>query len=123
MIEENLLSVAKSIERLVIQAEKQQQLLKCLEGIAKEKSTIFGGVEEWSSRGSTIESIIEGGCMTLKEIKIEGKMNKSEGDENSNDRSKFKKVEMPVFSGSDLDSWLLELIATSKSINGGIMRS
>ena len=38
MIEENLVSPAKSIERLGIQAEKQQQLLlKYVEGIAKEK--------------------------------------------------------------------------------------
>lgn len=42
----------------------------------------------------------------MNEIKIEGKTKKSEGDENSNDRSKFRKVEMSVFSGLDSDSWL-----------------
>ena len=59
-------------------------------------------MEGSSSKGPTIESIIEGGGKTLKEIKVEGKTNKFERDENSNDHSKFKKVEMPVFSGTDV---------------------
>lgn len=44
--------------------------------------------------------------MMTKEIKNEGKTNKSGGDESSNVRNKLKKVEMLVFSGSDPDSWL-----------------
>ncbi|TYK14862.1 transposon Tf2-1 polyprotein isoform X1 [Cucumis melo var. makuwa] len=63
----------KSIERLDIQLEKQQLLLKCIEGIAKDNSTISRIREGSSSRGLTIESIIEGGRTTLKEIKVEGK--------------------------------------------------
>lgn len=39
-IEENLVSSAKSIERLGIQAEKQQLLLKYVESAAKGKSVI-----------------------------------------------------------------------------------
>ena len=31
---------------------------------------------------------------------------KNEADESYSDRNKFKKVEMPVFTGEDLDSWL-----------------
>ncbi|KAA0053430.1 Retrotransposable element Tf2 [Cucumis melo var. makuwa] len=63
----------KSIERLDIQLEKQQLLLKCIEGIVKDNSTISRIREGSSSRGLTIESIIEGGRTTSKEIKVEGK--------------------------------------------------
>ena len=45
-IVEKLLSLKKSIERLDIQLEKQRQLLlKCIEGIAKDNSTISGRME------------------------------------------------------------------------------
>ena len=64
--------MTKSIKRLDIQLEKQL-LLKCIKGIAKDNSTIFGRIEGSSSKGPTIESIIEGGGTTLKEIKVEGK--------------------------------------------------
>lgn len=58
MIEENLVSPAKSIERLGIQAEKQQQLLlKYVEGIAKEKMAKPAVGEESSNRTSTIEIV------------------------------------------------------------------
>ena len=50
--------------------------------------------------------IVEGGGATMKRIEIDGKMNKVEGDKNSNGHSKFKKVEMPMFSGTDTNSWL-----------------
>ena len=80
-------------------------------------------MEGSSSKGPTIESIIEGGGKTLKEIKVEGKTNKFEIDENSNDHCKFKKVEMPVFSGTDLDCVYLEWIGIFRSINRWIPRS
>lgn len=90
--------------------EKQPKLLlKYAEGMTKEKSTLSEGIEELSSREQLIERIVEAGGATMVEIKIDGKMNKTEGDENSNDRSKSKKVVMPVFSGIDLDSWLFRV--------------
>ncbi|TYK21910.1 uncharacterized protein E5676_scaffold494G00490 [Cucumis melo var. makuwa] len=48
--------------------------------------------------------------MTLKEIKVEGKTYKFEGDENSNDHRKFKKVEMLVFSNTDPGSCLFRAV-------------
>uniref|UniRef100_A0A9I9D519 Uncharacterized protein n=1 Tax=Cucumis melo TaxID=3656 RepID=A0A9I9D519_CUCME len=71
-IEENLASMAKSIERLGIQAEKQHQqqlLLKCIEGIMKEKSTMIEGPEGSSSKGSRIASMMDGGNPSIQEIK------------------------------------------------------
>ena len=100
-IEERLpsLTKTKSIERLDIQLEKQQLLLTCIKGTVKDSSTISGIMEGLSSGGPTIESIIEGGDTTLKEIKVEGKTNKSEGDENTNDLSKCKKVRACIVNG------------------------
>lgn len=57
MIEENLLSPAKSIERLDIQVKKTTVVEICRRN---------GGVEESSSKGPIIESIIEGRGATLK---------------------------------------------------------
>lgn len=48
-----------------------------------------------SSRGRPIESNLGGSEITILEIK-----------EKSVDQSKFKKVEMLVFNGDDLDAWL-----------------
>ncbi|KAA0045927.1 transposon Tf2-1 polyprotein isoform X1 [Cucumis melo var. makuwa] len=78
--EEDFLSSKKSIERLEIQAEKQQQLLlKYVEGMMMEISTLQA---------------------TMKRIKIDRKTITVKEDENSNDRSKIKNV------GSDPDSCL-----------------
>lgn len=43
---------------------------------------------------------------TIIELTEESKTNKRNDDEKPVDRSKFKKVEMLVFNGIDLDSWL-----------------
>lgn len=59
-------------------------------------------MEESSIKGKTIGSNVEGGDTTMNEIK-------SEGSDIPYDRSKFKKVEMPVFSGNDLSSWLFRV--------------
>lgn len=112
--QENLMSLTKSIERLGIQAERQQLLLKYIESMAKEKSVIIRGVIEViesTSQGPAMESTIEGGSMLMKGTKSKGTkskgwMKKIETQENPSDRNKFKKLEMLVFSGNDLDSWL-----------------
>lgn len=59
-------------------------------------------LEESSSKGKTIGSNVEGGDTTTNEIK-------SEGSNIPNDHSKFKKVEMPIFSGHYPDSWLFQV--------------
>ncbi|KAA0054161.1 uncharacterized protein E6C27_scaffold131G00900 [Cucumis melo var. makuwa] len=88
-IEENLSSTAKSIERLGIQAEKQQQqqqlLLKYIEGMVKEKSTMIEGIEGSSSKGRPVESVLEGSDATMKDTKLEVKMSKIEEEEYLND--------------------------------------
>uniref|UniRef100_A0A9I9CGH5 Uncharacterized protein n=1 Tax=Cucumis melo TaxID=3656 RepID=A0A9I9CGH5_CUCME len=81
-IEENLMSLAKSM-RLGLQAKKQQQsLLKYIEGNVKEKSTMIGGVTESASKGPMMESTIEGESTSMKEIEIKGKTSKGESEEN-----------------------------------------
>lgn len=42
----------------------------------------------------------------MKEIRSEGRLKKIEVEENLSDQRIFKKVQMPIFSGIDLDSWL-----------------
>ena len=103
------MSLAKSIEWLGLQAEKQQQqqqlLLKHMEGMLKEKM-MNEAAEGSSSTGKIVGSLIDPSNSAENEGKTEDKIMKLEGDESASDRSKFKKVEIPVFIGTDLDSWL-----------------
>ena len=74
-IDENLTSMAKSIERLGIQAEKQQQqqqlMLKYMEGLMKEKSTLLGGQEGSSSKEPMIDSLIDGGILLSRRSRLQ----------------------------------------------------
>ena len=107
-IKENMSSLAKSIERLGVQAEKQQQqpetLLKYIEGMIKEKTTMEEVLEGSSSK---VDSMVDVSDWTMMGGKSEEKHTKLEGEDSAGDRSKFKKIEMPVFVGNDPDSWLL----------------
>ncbi|KAA0052094.1 transposon Tf2-1 polyprotein isoform X1 [Cucumis melo var. makuwa] len=95
--EENLALLAKSIERLEVQVEMQQQLLMMyVEGVMKGRPITLGGS---SNKGKSIKSNVEGGETSMNEIKS--------GGSNYSNQSRFKKVEMSVFSGIDWDSWLL----------------
>ena len=67
-------------------------------------------IEESSNIGQTSETTVEGRGTTMKEVKIDGKTNKSKVDENSNHHIKFKKDEMLLLSSMDIDSWLFRLI-------------
>ena len=79
-IEENLMSLEKSIERLEMQAEKQQQLLlKYVESTAKEKSVMNEGVTESVSHGSAMKTMEEESSL-VKEIKSEARVKKTEID-------------------------------------------
>ena len=101
-IEENFTSLAKSIEILEMQAEKQQLLLKYVENTSKEKSAMSEGIIGFRGQGSTMTKMMEEGSTPIKEIGSERRSKKIEIKDNPSDGSKFKKVEMPV----DPDSWL-----------------
>lgn len=61
-----------------------------------------------SNRNTVNDSTIDGDETLTKEVKNKGQTSKAEGDENFSNRNKFKKVNMPVFNGSDPDSWLFQ---------------
>ncbi|KAL0549733.1 hypothetical protein IC582_014220 [Cucumis melo] len=78
------------------QIQHQQQLIsKYIEEMMKEQS-ITHGLEESSSKMKT----------KMAELIDEVNGNEKDGEEKNIDRSKFKKVEMPVFNGEDPDVWL-----------------
>ena len=87
--------------------QHQQLMLKYMEGLMKEQSTITR-----ESGGSSSKPKTKG-----SELIEEAKVNEKEDDEKSNDRNKFKEVEMPVFIGRDPDSWLFRVDQYFKSIN------
>ncbi|KAA0056408.1 putative polyketide hydroxylase [Cucumis melo var. makuwa] len=66
----------------------------------------FGNWRRSSSRNTVNDSTIDGDETMTKEVKNEGQTNKADGDEPLSDSDKFKNVDMPVFCGLDLDSWL-----------------
>ena len=51
-----------------------------------------------------MESIVEGGNTPTKETRNEERTKKIGIEEDKSDRNKFKKVDLPVFSGKDFDS-------------------
>ncbi|TYK10372.1 transposon Tf2-1 polyprotein isoform X1 [Cucumis melo var. makuwa] len=103
VIEENIALLAKSIaemnSQIDKQAQQQQVILKYIEGIVKEDSP-GRKVEEGSTSKVTMAEASS--LAIVEEPKLETKTE----EERSVDRSKFKKVEMPVFDGTEPDSWL-----------------
>ena len=89
-IKENMSSLAKSIERLGVQAEKQQQqpetLLKYIEGMIKEKTTIEEVLEGSSSK---VDSMVNVCDSTMMGGKSEEKHTKLEVEYSAGDQSKF----------------------------------
>ncbi|KAA0061457.1 histone-lysine N-methyltransferase ASHR1 isoform X1 [Cucumis melo var. makuwa] len=69
--------------------------------------TTMEEVPEGSS--SKIASMIDASELIVMGGKSEEKHTKLEGDDSAGDRSKFKKIEMLVFMGADLDSWANKL--------------
>lgn len=97
-IEETLVSLSKSIERLGVQAEKQQVMLTTIVvDLARGQKGIVG--EDSGSRSGT------NGVFGILEVKGTTELQPEIVDATV-DRNKFKKVEMPVFSGVDPDGWL-----------------
>ena len=89
------------------QQQQHQILMKYIEGIFNDKSTTTSNVEGLSSNSKSKQKMEEkdttndNSCDELK------KKGKEEQEQNVN-RSKFKKVGMPVFNGSDPDSWIFK---------------
>ncbi|KAA0059568.1 transposon Tf2-1 polyprotein isoform X1 [Cucumis melo var. makuwa] len=103
MIEENIALLAKNIaemnSQIDKQAQQQQVILKYIEGIIKD-DTPGRKIEEGSTNKVTMAEASS--PATVEEPKLEAKTE----EERTLHRSKFKKVEMPVFDGTDPDSWL-----------------
>ncbi|KAA0045135.1 transposon Tf2-1 polyprotein isoform X1 [Cucumis melo var. makuwa] len=103
VMEENMSLISKSIENINAQMEKQQTqrqaILKYIEGIIRENAVTMVELEGSPSGGMGSDSTTE---MLAGESKGEWK---SEVDKAFN-RSKFKKVKMPIFNGKSPDSWL-----------------
>ncbi|TYK02775.1 Transposon Ty3-I Gag-Pol polyprotein [Cucumis melo var. makuwa] len=111
VIEFSLSEIAKNIELMQLQSEKQQQMLLTMETNARERSAMrerttktpvrnaenVKGKENEASSSKTEES--------NRNFGNDRNEKKNEADESYSDRNKFKKVEMPVFTGEDPDSW------------------
>ncbi|TYK30578.1 transposon Tf2-1 polyprotein isoform X1 [Cucumis melo var. makuwa] len=103
VIEENIALLSKSIAEMNSQIDKQSQqqqvILKYIEGIIRDDSprrkTKEGSTSQVTTAGTNPPT-------TVEKPKVETKTE----EERTWDRSKFKKVEMPVFDGTDPNSWL-----------------
>ncbi|TYK04976.1 histone-lysine N-methyltransferase ASHR1 isoform X1 [Cucumis melo var. makuwa] len=100
-MEENMSLISKSIENMNARMEKQQTqqqaILKYIEGIIREKVVASTDLEGSPSKGIGSDVTVE---VLAGESRGEGR---SEEDK-AFDRSKFKKVEMSIFNGTDPDS-------------------
>ncbi|KAL0536628.1 hypothetical protein IC582_025586 [Cucumis melo] len=113
IIELSLNDIAKNMETMQSQSDKQQQmLLMIMETVAKDRTTASDRNEEPNAHTSVTNKGKEKEATTSKSA-ISGRNDadgrnerKTEIDEFAPDRNKFKKVEMPVFAGEDPDSWL-----------------
>lgn len=73
--------------------------MKYIKGIIGEKSTTTRNTKGSSSKAKASEGMV-------LELTEESKMNKKAEEGKLTDWSKFKKVEMSVFNGTNLDLWL-----------------
>lgn len=101
LMDETLTSLAKNIERLTIQAEKQQQVSNEMQ---KFLASFVSGHCPWDftilDRFSVDLKITEATEETPIVLPHTG------SNEGGGDRKKFKKVDMSVFGGTDPNSWL-----------------
>ncbi|KAL0552390.1 hypothetical protein IC582_011499 [Cucumis melo] len=107
VIESALVELTKNMEMMRLQSEKQQQaILSYMETNAKERSMISEQMIESNVRDSSAMKSKASEVSSSRDVEEIGVERKSDLDEISTDRSKFKKVEMPVFTDDDLESWL-----------------
>ncbi|KAA0038942.1 transposon Tf2-1 polyprotein isoform X1 [Cucumis melo var. makuwa] len=113
IIELSLNDIAKNMQTMQSQSDKQEQmLLMIMETKAKDRTTTGERNEEPNAHTSVTNKGKEKEATSSKSA-ISGQNNsddrnegKIETEEATPDRNKFKKVEMPVFAGEDPDSWL-----------------
>ncbi|KAA0038303.1 transposon Tf2-1 polyprotein isoform X1 [Cucumis melo var. makuwa] len=114
-IEVSLNEIAKSIDLMRLQSEKQQQLLfTIIETSSRERLTMSGQVTEFTAKeiekakGKEIDASSSKTAESDRNFGADRNERKIDSDDGSHDRNKFKKIEMPVFTGEDPDSWLPE---------------
>ncbi|KAA0054528.1 peroxidase 64 [Cucumis melo var. makuwa] len=112
-IEISLNEIAKSIDLMRLQSEKQQQLLfTIMETSSRERSAMSGQVTESvakeTEKAKGKENKVTSSKMAESDRNFGFDRNerKMDSDDGFHDRNKFKKIEMPVFTGEDPDSWL-----------------
>ncbi|KAA0059479.1 hypothetical protein IC582_002784 [Cucumis melo] len=112
-IEVSLNEIAKSIDLMRLQSEKQQQLLfTIIETSSRERSTMSGQVTESAAKesekakGKESEASSSKATDSDRNFRVNRNERRNDGDDDFHDRNKFKKIEMPVFTGEDPDSWL-----------------
>ncbi|KAL0537842.1 hypothetical protein IC582_026831 [Cucumis melo] len=106
-IESTLIEITKNMEMMRLQSEKQQQaILSYMEANAKERTMTGERIHESDIQNSPTTKSKNGKASSSHDIGETSAEKKTDPDENTNDRSKFKKVEMPVFTGEDPESWL-----------------
>ena len=102
-----ILAMEEKLTSISVQTEKTHKMLMMfMESIMKERTTMSEKMAEPSVREtiSMIANRREG--PTNKGHENKTKDGKVEGEDGTNERNRFKKVEMPVFNGEDPYSWL-----------------
>ena len=102
IIEKTLTEISKNMEK------QNQMMLRFMESAALERSMMNERLTEISMRGTPVKNNDDGEGTSIRENEPKQEEIKSSEDANS-DRNKFKKVEMPIFNGDDLDSWLFRV--------------
>ena len=101
-----LLAIEKTLNNISKNMERQNQLiLRIMESAAQERTTMNERISELSIHTFSVKIIDEGEGSSRRESETNNE-EKKPNEEGNNDRNKFKKVEMPIFNGDDLDSWL-----------------
>ncbi|KAL0540685.1 hypothetical protein IC582_020695 [Cucumis melo] len=113
VIEVSLNEIAKSVDLMRLQSEKQQQLLfTIIETSSKERSMMSGQATEPTvkefekAKGKESDASSSRMIESDRNFRADGSERRNDSDDSFPDRNKFKKIEMPIFTGEDPDSWL-----------------
>ncbi|KAA0052081.1 histone-lysine N-methyltransferase ASHR1 isoform X3 [Cucumis melo var. makuwa] len=113
VIEISLNEIAKSIDLMRLRSEKQQQLLfTIMETSSRERLAMSGQVTESvaketeKAKGKENKAASSKMTESDRNFGFDRNERKMDSDDGFHDRNKFKKIEMPMFTGEDPDSWL-----------------